>query len=147
VSGQVDQVGNIRGRAPGLLRRNCLLLLAVGVVSTLWPTPSSGQSESSIAGIVARMGLGPTSLGGTAFGFGMEIEAVPKSTIVPSLRLDAWSFGIDCIGFEPCPSGVSTFAVGAKYRVRGGSPVMPYVAADVGYMSWASDAEGVSLEH
>lgn len=145
MSGREDWVGRCRGRALVLVRCSCSLLLAINCGLTLLPSPSSAQDESSIAGVVVRMGLGPSARIGTAYGFGMELEAAPQSTLVPSLRVDAWSFGIDCIGFVPCPSSVSTYAVGGKYRVRSEGPLVPYVGADVGYMKWASDATGISL--
>jgi hypothetical protein len=60
------------------------------------------------------------------------------------VRFDSWNFGILCVE-GPCPSGVNTISVGAKYRLVGATSVVPYAGGDIGYMEWTSDATGASL--
>jgi hypothetical protein len=105
----------------------------------------AAQQPTSLAGLVVRIGWGPTDRIDAAYGLGLELEAVPENRLVPSVRLDVWDFGIMCTGFAPCPSWVETYSAGAKYRLLGATRLVPYGGADIGYMSWASDASGISL--
>lgn len=105
----------------------------------------AAQHPTSRAGLVVRIGWGPTDRIDAPYGLGLELEAVPENRLVPSVRLDVWDFGISCTGFEPCPSWVETYSAGAKYRLLGATRLVPYAGADIGYMSWASDASGISV--
>jgi hypothetical protein len=120
-------------------------LLSFLIFTAVAAPPLVAQGPSSIVGIIARYGWGPTTRTDDAFGVGLELEAFPTRTVVPGFRLDHWDFGIDCGGLGPCPSGVTTVALGAKYRVAGATRMVPYAGGDVGYMSWTSDVTGVSL--
>ena len=123
------------------LNLSFLAVLAVGAM--VHPRNLEGQRPK--IGAVARFGWGPTADADPAYGAGAEVQAYPTQTLLVSLRLDNWMFGIACVGFAPCPSGVTTFAGGVGYRVATPSPVMPYIGGDVGYMHWTSGAQGMSL--
>ncbi|MEX2284248.1 MAG: hypothetical protein WEE89_17300 [Gemmatimonadota bacterium] len=122
-----------------MLRTVLTLILCTALAAQL------AAQRAPTAGIVARYGWGPTGRIDDAFGIGLELEAFPGSVLVPSARLDHWNFGITCLEFVSCPSGVTTFAVGAKYRLLGETAVTPYAGGDIGYMSWTSDVSGLSL--
>jgi hypothetical protein len=77
-------------------------------------------------------------------GVGLELDARPGSAVVPSVRIDTWSFGIMCTGFGPCPSNVTTYSAGVRLRAVEATGLMPYAGGDVGYMTWNSDAVGWS---
>ena len=114
--------------------------LALGVIAA----PAQGQGRSALLGFTARFGWAPTDGIDQALGAGLELEALPGRRLVPSARLDSWSFGISCVT-SGCPSGVTTVSLGLKYRVAGETSVTPYAGGDIGYMSWTSDVTGLSL--
>jgi hypothetical protein len=108
------------------------------------PQQVAGQAGNSTGGIVLRIGNGLKSRGlGYAYGLGLEVEALPYTKLVPSLRIDYWDFGIGCLD-SPCPSGVATYAAGLRYQ-SAVAWLQPYAGGDVGYMAWASEAKGISL--
>lgn len=108
-------------------------------------TRAQASGRASTVGIVARIGWGPTGRLDPAYGLGFELEAFPATRLVPSIRIDHWAFGISCTGFAPCPSGVTTYSLGAKYRFVGSTRLAPYAGGDLGYMDWLSGARGLSV--
>lgn len=101
--------------------------------------------NAQIVAVTARYGWAPTERFDDAFGIGLELEVMPNATIVAGGRLEAWGFGVGCVGLDPCPNGVMIAAAAARYRIPTEGTVDPYVGGDAGYMRWTSGASGISM--
>ena len=120
------------------------IILTICVAAAFSPTTVIGQAPAAKVGVVARVGWGASPGTPDVSLRGLEIEAGPRGTMVPAVRLQVWDFGTKCPDSGSCPGSLSVLTLGAKIRASSKTRGVPYMGGDAGYMAWNSGAKGLA---
>ncbi|HSJ25970.1 MAG TPA: hypothetical protein VK929_14935 [Longimicrobiales bacterium] len=121
------------------MRSGCVACVGLLVSLLAFAGPAAAQQ----IGGGFRMGWAPDLDAGSARGVAFDLEIGPNTTVVPVVRVEQWAYDIYCVGIGPCPNSVTLVSGGVKYRFASDTRVVPWMGAEGGYTSWASDAKGV----
>jgi hypothetical protein len=113
------------------------MLIAASLV--VFPASEAASQSLGVAAVSLRYGVSAGSSVVDARNVALEGDIRLGRHFVATLEIGQWSFGFSCAGIGPCPSSVSTTAVGAKYFFPRSGPIGPYAGAALGRGGWASD--------